>query len=384
MSATVHWLGTGLSSLPGLKRLAASGRNVYAWNRSLEKAQRALGDVDGLTVHPLNWEVLTETVKPGDVLVSMLPATMHVQVAELCLQKGAHFVSSSYISPDMQALHQQAVDAGLSLVNEVGLDPGLDHLFAHLLVEEYRNSPECQSTHQHAFRSYCGGFPKQANDFKYKFSWSPLGVLKALKSPARWIADGQVKDCQAPWEALSEFSVGIGDMQETFQAYPNRDSTPFIEQYHFDPDWQLREFVRGTLRLNGWAQAWQPLFEQVSSLQGDAGAQTLKGISDDLESKYSYETGEADRVVLFVELEVSDKGQTVWHRSYGLDLAGNEQGQAMARLVSYPVSLAVEAALDGKMPAGVSAAPSQSDVIRDWLDSLNGLGEHYHYRNHLA
>ena len=141
----------------------------------------------------------------------MLPATIHVQVAEICLGHKAHFVSSSYVSPEMQALDEKAKAADLSFVNEVGLDPGLDHLLAHALVAKYEASESFDKNNQHYFRSYCGGFPKVANEFKYKFSWSPLGVLKALKSPAQWIGEGEIKQTEKPWLALSDFDVTLAD-----------------------------------------------------------------------------------------------------------------------------------------------------------------------------
>ena len=191
MKNTIHWLGAGLSSAPGIIELAKKTTPLIVWNRSLAKAEQALknDDVD-IDVRELDWDALTKIVKSGDVLVSMLPATMHLTVAQFCLTHKAHFVSSSYIAPEMSALDQQAKDLNLCFVNEVGLDPGIDHLFAHLLVDAYQDSAQFTPENQLYFRSYCGGFPLIANDFKYKFSWSPLGVLKALRSSAKWQADG--------------------------------------------------------------------------------------------------------------------------------------------------------------------------------------------------
>ncbi len=183
--AKVHWLGAGLSSVPGIRRLVANGHNLILWNRTLSKAQAALkGLEDQATARALDWDQLANEVQAGDVLVSMLPASMHIKVAKLCLEKRSHFVSSSYVSPEMKDLHQQAVAAGLCFVNEVGLDPGLDHLLAHALVDQYKKSDKFDKANSHRFRSYCGGVPKIENEFKYKFSWSPLGVLRALTNRA--------------------------------------------------------------------------------------------------------------------------------------------------------------------------------------------------------
>ncbi|MCG7532075.1 saccharopine dehydrogenase NADP-binding domain-containing protein [Psychrobium sp. MM17-31] len=376
---TIHWLGAGLSSLPGIKKIALSPQPLILWNRTLAKAQEAV-DAMGcdVAVKQLDWDALTQAVSAGDVVVSMLPATMHLQVAELCLARNAHFVSSSYISPEMQALDAKAKAADLCFVNEVGLDPGLDHLLAHALVEDYQSSAHFNKDNQHFFRSYCGGFPSVANDFKYKFSWSPLGVLKALKSPAQWIENGEQATTEKPWLALQDYQVTLADgTNETFQAYPNRDSVPFVGQYGMDDGWNVQQFVRGTLRLNGWAQAWDELFTQVDTLTGEEGMAKLAAISDELWDKYQYNEGEADRVVLSVELEVKDPSgeNTVFKQAYGIDEIGNERGSAMARLVSLTVAIAIESLLAGELPAGVSPAPHKKVIVDGWLEQLAQLNE---------
>ncbi|NVJ98212.1 MAG: saccharopine dehydrogenase NADP-binding domain-containing protein [Alphaproteobacteria bacterium] len=383
MSCTIHWLGVGLSSTSGIRYLARHGHKMTIWNRSLEKAKdtiRALGikaDVRALTD-----PALSDTLEAGDILVSMLPAPLHPHYAGLCLDKGAHFVSSSYIAPEMRALDGAAREQGLSFVNEVGLDPGLDHLLAHLLVEEAKADIEDHADNRFSFRSYCGGFPKVANDFRYKFSWSPLGVLKALTSPAQWIEGGNACQSRGPWEALKQVPIGAGG--ETFEAYPNRDSLPFLGQYLFPKSWQIEEFVRGTLRLDGWAKAWQPLFDEVGQLKGDEGLTRMEAIAIELQKKYSYDEGEPDRVVLSVTLEVTREGKTIWHREYALDAAGNDKGQAMARLVSLPVALAVEGVKAGDLPTGVSAAPHDRHTIEGWLSALESMGERFEKTDHLA
>lgn len=378
--STVHWLGAGLSSLPGIRKIALSGQKLVLWNRTLEKAQQAVTSLKiDIPVKQLDWSSLEQEIQAGDVVISMLPATMHVQVAEICLGHKAHFVSSSYVSPEMQALDEKAKSAGLSFVNEVGLDPGLDHLLAHALVAKYEASESFDKNNQHYFRSYCGGFPKVANEFKYKFSWSPLGVLKALKSPAQWIAEGEIKRTEKPWLALSHYDVTLADgSKETFQAYPNRDSVPFQAQYGFANDWNVQEFVRGTLRLNGWAQAWKNLFTEVDTLTGDVGIKRLQAISDELWANHQYDEGESDRVVLSVELEVKDPvgEKTVFNGSFGVDEAGNENGSAMARLVSLTVAIAIESLIAGDLVKGVSPAPHDEKTVTKWLDALAELNEH--------
>ena len=377
--STVHWLGAGLSSLPGIRKIALSEQKMILWNRTLSNAEEAVVSIGvEVEVRQLDWPTLDESIIEGDVVVSMLPVNLHLQVAELCLSKNAHFISSSYISPEMQSLHEETKSKELCFVNEVGLDPGLDHILAHALMAAYQSSESFNKDNEHYFRSYCGGFPKVANDFKYKFSWSPFGVLKALKSSAQWIGDGEVKQSEKPWHALTEFDMTlVNGEKETFQAYPNRDSLPFREQYGFDESWNIKEFVRGTLRLGGWSDAWKSLFDEVDDLSGNEGLNRLQEISDELWDKYQYEEGEADRVVLSVELEVKSVGgeATLWKNNYSVDEAGNDKGSAMGRLVSLNVAIAIEMLIKGKLDIGVTAAPHNYTVVADWMNELGQLGE---------
>lgn len=375
--AKVHWLGAGLSSVPGIRRLAQSGRSLVLWNRTLEKAEAALGGLNGTAqARQLDWDALCTDVAPGDVVVSMLPATMHMQVAKVCLDRGSHFVSSSYISPSMREVSAAANERGLSFVNEVGLDPGLDHLLAHELMAHYRGADVFDRVNSHHFRSFCGGFPKVSNDFRYKFSWSPLGVLNALRSAAQWIDGGKVCTTDKPWKSVQPYLALLPGGEESFEAYPNRDSLPFRSEYGFGDDWNVQTFVRGTLRLDGWSEAWKDIFELVENAEGDSGRQALVDKSEQLWKDYRYDDGELDRVVLSVDMQVANEaGETVWHQVYCLDECGNENGSAMARLVSLTCSVAIESVLAGKIESGVSAAPDNMQLVDDWLKQMRELGE---------
>ena len=360
--------------MPGIRRLAMSEFPVTVWNRTLAKAQAALTDIsaDDTVARELDWSLLASAIKPEDVVVSMLPASMHLRAAELCLDNNAHFVTSSYISEEMAALDEPARAVGLCFVNECGLDPGLDHLFAHALLDSYRHSDIFDTENIIAFRSYCGGFPLHADDFAYKFSWSPLGVLKALVSPARWIAKGEERSTGTPYREIETYLVS----GERFEAFPNRDSLPFVRQYGIAADWEIEDFVRGTLRLKGWAKAWQDIFDTVENATGEAGKQHLAELSEELWRQHQYAEGEPDRVVLSVELGVKDKtGKQVWRRQYLLDSTGDERGSAMARLVSVPVSLVVEAILNGELVAGVTPVPSDRGHVNRWIELLRRSGE---------
>ncbi|RMD95687.1 MAG: saccharopine dehydrogenase [Alphaproteobacteria bacterium] len=379
---TIHWCGTGLSAVPGLRRLIEAGHDVTVWNRTREKAVEAVGDLTD-DIRSFDIAALGAELAPGDVVVSMLPGDWHVPLAEAAIDRGAHFVSSSYISPEMRALDARAKGAGLALVNEVGLDPGIDHLMAHDLIADYRESAAFDPANTLSFISYCGGVPKHPNPFRYKFSWSPLGVLKALRSPSRSIRDGEVLDVARPWQAISRYTAPLPE-PETFEVYPNRDSLPFMAEYGFEPEWPVREFVRGTLRLEGWADAWSDVFAEIEGLEGEAGEARLREMSDAFWAENAYAPGEPDRVVLVVALKAEREGRPVWHQSHVLDAWGDERGTAMARLVSVPVSLAVEAVAEGRIAPGVSAAPKEREIVQDWLQRVAGLAQHMARVDHLA
>ena len=378
---TIHWCGTGLSAIPGLRRLIQAGHDVTVWNRSREKAVDAVGDLTE-NIKTFNADVLKENVGAGDVVVSMLPGDWHVPLAEMCIVKQAHLVSSSYIAPEMAALDDAARQAGVSLVNEVGLDPGIDHLMAHWLVADYLASDAYDATNTMSFISYCGGVPKDPNPFRYKFSWSPLGVLKALRSPSRSIRAFSELRVERPWDAITSYTAPL-TQPETFEVYPNRDSIPFIKQYQFDDTWPVREFVRGTLRLNGWADAWGDVFKEIETLEGPSGDARLKEMSDGFWNENSYDAGEPDRVVLCVALQADHDGVPVYQKTYAMDAWGDERGTAMARLVSIPVSLAVEAVLNREIQAGVTAAPYDERLIINWMEEIYKQAQRLQVVDHL-
>ena len=371
---TIHWCGTGLSSAPGLRRLIEAGHKVVVWNRTVEKAREAVGDLTQ-DIRPYALADLTAALQPGDVAISMLTADHHVPIATACLAKGAHFVSSSYIAPEMKALDQAFRDAGLVSINEVGLDPGIDHLMAHDLVARYRASKAYDAENILSFVSYCGGIPKIPNPFRYKFSWAPVGVLKALRSPSRSVKNFAELRVARPWDAITSYEAPL-PQAESFEVYPNRDSYPFIEEYRFDPAWKVKDFVRGTIRLGGWAEAWAPVFREIETLEGPAGDARLAEMAAEFLKENAYAPGEPDRVVLFVSLKAERDGRVVFHETWAMDAWGDARGSAMARLVSMPVSFAVESVLNHEITAGVHAAPHEPKLLKSWLDQVRGLAQY--------
>jgi hypothetical protein len=185
-----------------------------------------------------------------------------------------------------------------------------------------------------------------------------------------------------PWEAISRYDAPL-PQPESFEVYPNRDSLPFISAYRFDPAWKLKDFVRGTIRLNGWAEAWAPVFAEIETLSGPEGDARLREMAEAFWRENAFEEGEPDRVVLLVSLKAERNGQSVWHKTWALDALGDARGSAMARLVSVPVALAVEAILARDIPAGVHAAPHDPRMVSRWLDQVKGLSQYMARIDHL-
>ncbi len=190
---------------------------------------------------------LREKIAGADLVVSMVPYTFHPVLGRMAIELGKPMVTASYVSPAMKALDEDAKRNGVLILNELGLDPGIDHMEAMRIIRRIKDG----GGKVQGFVSWCGGLPApeaNTNPFGYKFSWSPKGVLLAGKNSARYLEDGKV--VTIPSEKLFEsvrtvFIPGCGD----FEGYPNRDSVSYAEAYGI-PD--ARTMLRGTLRYAGW------------------------------------------------------------------------------------------------------------------------------------
>lgn len=369
----IHWCGTGLSAVPGLRRLIGSGRDVTVWSLPRQVAVDAVGDLTE-RIEEFDEEAFAAALSLGDVVVSMVPAEAHLALARHALAARAHFVSSSYLTPAMRGLDEEAREAGSVILGEVGLDPGIDHLMAHWLMADYRASPAFHAGDALSFRSWCGGMPREPNALRYKFSWSPLGALRALAEPARAIRHFTELAVARPWDALRTVTLPL-DPPELFEVYPNRDSLPYLAEYRFEPGWKVKEFERGTLRPLGWAEAWAPIFAEISGAESAKGEARLADLSKRLWRENAYAPGEADRVVLMVELEAEREGRPVYRKAWLLDAWGDLRGSAMARLVSGTVALAAEAVLLREIPVGVHGAPSDPRLVARWLGAVDQLAQ---------
>jgi hypothetical protein len=370
---SVHWVGTGLSSGSGLRELADQGRRVVVWGRTVEKAEgrlALLGMTGRAATRKYAPALLAAEVRPGDIVVSMLPATEHPVLLRLCVERNAHFACSSYVSEPLLAEAEAAEKAGLAVLTEAGLDPGIDHLFADLLVARGREVVG-DGPAEAEFTSYCGGIPAVPNEFRYRFSWAPRGVLGALRAPARYIEDGAERTVDLPWTVTRPHVLD----GEPFEAYPNRDSVPYLTQYAFPASWRPRTFVRGTLRLEGWLRAWDEVFTTVRAGDGER----IAALADELAARHPTTDADRDRVVLAVALTVRGDDGAAWRGEYLLEAVGDATESAMARLVSLPLAYGIGRILDGDAPVGLRQAAQGAEDARRWLEFLGERGVGWRY-----
>ncbi len=192
---------------------------------------------------------LAAAVGRSDLVVSMVPYTFHPLVADLAIESGKPMVTASYVSPAMRELDARARAKGVILLNELGLDPGIDHMEAMRVIHEVHET----GGRVLGFTSWCGGLPApdaNTNPFGYKFSWSPRGVLLASKNPARFLKDGRIVSVPAEDLFAAPEIVPIPGLGE-FEGYPNRDSVCYRETYGIP---EALTVLRGTLRYAGWCE----------------------------------------------------------------------------------------------------------------------------------
>jgi saccharopine dehydrogenase (NADP+, L-glutamate forming) len=246
-------LGAGLVAKPLVRYLLDQpDLHVEVASRTVSKAEKLVaGHPRGVAkeLNLKNEEMLKGEVAKSDLVISMVPYAFHPKVAEFCIGHKKHMVTTSYVSDAMKALDQEARKAGVLILNELGLDPGIDHMEAMRVIHEVHD----KGGELISFISFCGGLPApeaNTNPFGYKFSWSPTGVLLAGKNSAQYLQDGQ--EVLIPAEKLFEsYTLRSIEGLGVFEGYPNRNSLPYIELYGVP---ETKTMLRGTLRNIGWCE----------------------------------------------------------------------------------------------------------------------------------
>ncbi|MGB9745743.1 MAG: saccharopine dehydrogenase family protein [Bacteroidales bacterium] len=256
-------LGAGLSSGALISYLldhAGKGKwKVRLADISEEMAgQKIMGHPAGETVKldAGDEDHLAYEVHNADLVISMLPARMHPRVAQQCVRYGRHLITASYVSPELRELDEEARKKNVLLLNEVGVDPGIDHMSAMYLLERLRK----QGAEITAFESNTGGLvaPKHDNNpWNYKFTWNPRNVVLAGQGGAQFLHNGMYK--YIPYHKIFRRyeRIYVLDLGE-FEAYPNRDSLKYQNAYGLQ---NVETMFRGTIRRPGFCKAWDILVQ---------------------------------------------------------------------------------------------------------------------------
>ena len=422
--------GAGLVAKPLVRYLLDKGFQVTVASRTVSKAQDLVeGYANGQALaFDITKEAdrLDDLVRGADLAVSLLPYIYHVQVAKACLRHRCHLVTTSYVKDEMRALDAAAKDAGVILLNEIGLDPGIDHMSAMRVIHRVHAA----GGKIRSFRSYCGGLPApDANDnpLGYKFSWSPRGVVLAGRNDARYKENGRVIDVPNARLFATHYVMwveGLGDLE----AYPNRDSLPYIDLYGIP---EAETMYRGTLRNLGWCDVMQKLnelgyfsleeqpdlpgktFRQVmadliggpetADLKADLAAYLnvspnsgvmmalewlgllddvpvppkttlLDVLADQMLAKMPYREGERDMVVLVHEFVAAYPDREERITATLLDFGIPNGDTAMARTVGLPAAIASRLILEGKIRLTGVHIPVLPEIYEPVLDELADLG----------
>lgn len=267
MGKNVLLLGSGFVAQPVIDTLAANDDiNVTVACRTLANAQ-ALAKPSGskaISLDVTDDSALDKVLADNDVVISLIPYTFHPNVVKSAIRTKTDVVTSSYISPALRELEPEIVKAGITVMNEIGLDPGIDHLYAVKTIDEvHRAGGKLKS-----FLSYCGGLPAPEdsdNPLGYKFSWSSRGVLLALRNSAKYWKDGKIETVSSEdlMATAKPYFIYPG---YAFVCYPNRDSTLFKDLYHIP---EAETVIRGTLRYQGFPEFVKALVD-MGMLKDDA------------------------------------------------------------------------------------------------------------------
>jgi len=430
MSKKVTIFGAGLVVKPMVDYLAKKGYEITIASRTLNKAEKLAEP------HPNAYakqfltdddKAMEEFVKNSDLVVSLLPATLHVKVAKKCIKFQTNMVTTSYISPQMRELDQQAKDAGIIILNEIGVDPGIDHMSAMRIFHKVQD----EGGKITSFMSYCGGLPApeaNKNPLGYKFSWAPKGVLKAAGNGAKFMRDGKIVEIEGKDLFKNYWFVDV-EGAGTLEAYPNRNSLNYIDLYDLK---HVKTMYRGTFRNISHCDTWYIMSQMgfykedeiFDNLEGTVKEFILEkmfktdknrclktllmeryglptesvilkkfewlGFFDDtpvpikkggavdvltaiMLEKMSYEEGERDLLVLHHQFIAEFKDKTQKITSTMIDYGIPNGDTSMARTVSLPAAIGVHMILQGEITVKGVHMPILPNIYNPVLDELENL-----------
>jgi len=430
MKSRLLVLGAGRSSTHLIEYLI---QKQTEWNfglrigdASLDLAADKVGNAVNVEIFQLDandHNQLVEEISKSNLVISMLPAYMHITVGRICLDLGKHLITPSYVSAEMKSLHHEVKEKGLYFLNEMGVDPGIDHMSAMRIIENLKE----RGCNILAFYSLTGGLIAPASDnnpWRYKVTWNPRNIVMAGSgSPAHFKRDS--RDKLIPYHRLfSELmEIEIGQYG-IFEGYPNRDSMSYEDLYGLHG---IQTLYRGTLRRQGFCEAWDVLvqlgmtddtrvmnweglsmseFTQVflpenskdylSSIttsevlfklqwlglwdvlpvpiaQGSP-AQVIQAL---IEDRWALDPMDRDMIAMCHIFEFEENGKRKKIVSHMIKEGDDAKRTAMSATVGLPMALSVPFILDGKWESKGVIWPLHPEIYQPILAELSNLGIHF-------
>ncbi|MFY0643447.1 MAG: saccharopine dehydrogenase NADP-binding domain-containing protein [Bacteroidia bacterium] len=319
-------LGAGLSSNQLISYLEDEG-GKHNWqlkvvdrdldlikSKTKESTQRSTADLS-------KKEEISKAILGADLVVSMLPARMHLAVAELCLEQAIHLATASYLSPEIKALNESVIHKKLIFLNECGLDPGLDHLSAMEMFEDIRS----KGGEITEFESFTGGLVApdcEDNPWRYKFTWNPRNVVLASQGGAvKFLHNGRYK--YIPYHRVFRRTEIVQiEGYGKFEGYANRDSLKYRETYGLE---KVQTMYRGTFRRPGFSKAWNCLV-QLGATDDSYVVEDCENMShrDFVNTFLAYHPTDSVELKLKQYLKIDQDDTELWEKLESIGLFSNE------------------------------------------------------------
>ncbi|KAM5255214.1 alpha-aminoadipic semialdehyde synthase, mitochondrial [Ctenodactylus gundi] len=430
-------LGSGYVSEPVLEYLSRDSKIELTLGSDMMNQMKQLSKKYNINTVSMDIgkqeDKLSSLVASQDLVISLLPYVLHPVVAKACITNKVNMITASYITPALKELEKSVEEAGITVIGELGLDPGLDHMLAMDTIDKAKQAGATIES----YVSFCGGIPAPEhsdNPLRYKFSWSPVGVLMNIMQPASYLLNGKVVNVEGGLSFLDSVMAMDYFPGLNLEGYPNRDSTRYAEIYGIP---SAHTLLRGTLRYKGYSKAlngfvklglidreahpalqregssltWKQLLcdlvgisrsstrdalkeAVLKKLGGDStqleavewlgllGDQQLpqaesivEALSKDLVLKLSYGPEEKDMIVLRDIFEIRHPSGHLENKTIDLVVYGDFTGfSAMAKTVGLPTAMAAKMLLDGEIEAKGLMGPFSKEIYGPILERIKAEG----------
>jgi saccharopine dehydrogenase-like NADP-dependent oxidoreductase len=442
---TILILGAGMSASSLIRYLLAHSEaenwHVKIVDQNIDLVKKKINghpNAEAISFNALDSTERKPAIAHADLVISMLPAIYHVEVAKDCIEVRTDLITPSYISPDMRALNEAAKKAGIVIMNEIGVDPGIDHMSAMKVIDHIKAIGGKLTS----FKSFCGGLlaPESDNNpWHYKFTWNPRNVIVAGQGPAACYMDNneyKYIPYSQLFKKLDRFEIPpYGE----FDGYANRNSLIYSSTYGIDG---IPTIYRGTLRRPNYCQGWDVfiqlgmtddsyamtnsetltprsflnaflpyelntsvedkfrkvlgdenayLFDQFESMgifdgsftYGIENASPAKLLQQLLEPKWKLEPGDKDMLVMYHEFEYQMNDHQKKITSSLVALGEDEVFTAMSNTVGLPVAIAAKLILSGGIQEKGVTLPVQKAVYEPILKELESFGITFEEKEHI-